>query len=551
MTPSRRVLRRVVWSALVLLFLGWTLRSATQAPRQANAVATRAQMPSVRSQAPMETGAPQADGARSAVAGEAASGAESAARAGDGECTLSLDFADPGGDALTVPSGTLRASWSGGTREFELRAAHTCVLALLPAAAVTIEVAADGLRHRPQTFELRAENPATEERVVLWPEAWIAVVVLDERGRAFTALAADRSVDPRRWFVQAFDVRARRAPPVPGDDGPDADPPSRFHEPHSYQAYELPGSAAGSLRRLDAGPHWVGLELFGALVEWQHLPADASEVTFTLDAGAIDLHLAALGLRVVDARGAALAGARVTLKADTSAHRRKDQMQVQSGPDGRVDFVGVVPGEYELLVESASALHQQRFWLATGERRELGNVALANGRPIALRVVDEEGRPAQAWIEVGPLQPGARAEDLYPPNLHRRTDGDGRFELQLPSAPSIVRATGVDPYRGGQSDHRSASFAVDPERPPAGEIVLVVAEPRALTFDVAGDLGARLEVLDGLGVIAADCERSESGFESVKLPPGDYEARLLDTDGVELARQAFALRAEALAVRLP
>src|SRR5687768_7189904 len=211
MPPARRVLPWLPWSALILLLALWGVRAAAPGARTVRTPAAEAREgPGPRSPSGSWSAEPAVpDGARSPVAGATAPAETAQARADRGECALTLEFSDPGGDPLMVAAGTLRASWTGGARELELRAARTCELAHLPAARVTIEVAAEGLRHRAQTFELRAGDPAAVERVVLWPAAWIAVVVRDERGRPFTALAADRGIDPRRWFVAAFDVRAR------------------------------------------------------------------------------------------------------------------------------------------------------------------------------------------------------------------------------------------------------------------------------------------------------------------------------------------------------
>jgi hypothetical protein len=274
-------------------------------------------------------------------------------------------------------------------------------------------------------------------------------------------------------------------------------------------------------------------------------------VRFKLRHADLEARFAALSLRVVDATGAPVAGARATLKADNSAHRRAEQMEVPSGADGRVAFPPAVPGEYEVLVELESALAQQRLELSAGERRDLGDVALAGGSRIGLRVVDEAGGPALAWIEVGPLVPGGYAEDLYPPNLHRHTDSDGRFELQFPSSPSIVRASAMDPRSLMQLGVRSANAPVDPERPPAGELVLVVARPRALDLELTDDRATRLEVVDGLGVLVAASHLEGRRELRVELPPGDYVARLLDAERRELASADLALRDEPLRLRLP
>ncbi|HVS19966.1 MAG TPA: carboxypeptidase-like regulatory domain-containing protein, partial [Planctomycetota bacterium] len=287
------------------------------------------------------------------------------------------------------------------------------------------------------------------------------------------------------------------------------------------------------------------------LLAWEHLPAGAETIEFTLRAGDLDARFARLGLRVVDSGGAPIAGARVTLKADTSAHRRAEQMRVASGADGRVEFERVVPGEYELLVETDSALGQERLALAAGERREVGDVVLTDGRPIQVRVVDEDGQPALAWIEVAPLREGGRADDLYPPNLHRHTDGQGRFELQLPSTLSIVRATRMDPARGPPTGDRSYDVLVDPQRAPPGELALVVARARRVEVTTADPLAARAELIDVHGVVVAEGRVAVGRPARLDVPPGRYTARLLDGEGQDLGLRELEVRGEDVALTLP
>lgn len=501
--------------------------------------------------APESIAAPEGDQATREALREATAGTGADPEAASAAVDLTLEFVDPVRETLRIERGVLRATWSGGERSVEVRDAESVLLPGLPAVEVEVTLAAPGLRHVPQTFQLRADQPEATERLYLWPEGWIAVVVRDERGRPFTALASDLGLEPKRWFVGAFGARTRRAPPTPGDDAADADPPSRFEPPRAWQEYELPGSVVGGLRRFDPAPHWVGLEVFGLPLAWEHLPAGAERITFTLRQADLDARFAWLGLRVVEPGSSPIPDARVTLKADTSAHRRREQSKVATDSDGRVEFERVVPGDYELLTETDHAMDQRRLTLAAGERHDLGDIVLSSGVPIRVRVVDEQAQPCMAWIEVAPFVAGGRADELYPPNLHRHTQPDGTYLLQLPAAPTLVRATGLDPATWHANGEHSRNVVVDPARAPQGELELVLPRARVLTVTSGDPLAASVELVDETGIVVAARPLSEQSGATLRVAPGRYSARLLDGRGLELGLRVVELHEAEVALTLP
>ncbi|MEW6071675.1 MAG: carboxypeptidase-like regulatory domain-containing protein [Planctomycetota bacterium] len=464
-------------------------------------------------------------------------------------------------DATVVLAGA-----DGRPHEVEVRAAAEARIDGLPPGVYTAHVTAAGYHHRAQVFDLSSPadlvfplggDPAAElcveERLYLWPARWIAVVVLTPDGRPFGALATDLGWEPRQLFVGAFDARARLDPPGPDAwSHADAATFATWRRPAGHQAWGLPGSCVGSLELREDPPLWVGLQVLGVPLGWELVPPEAVEATFRLDGAAIAARLARFAVRVVDAAGGApLSGALVTLRPHVSALRRAELVDVPAPADGRVVLERLVPGEYELSITHAGAIHQDRLVLGPGENRNLGAIPLAAGAPFLVRVLDADGDPAGAWIEIGPYRTGAAADALYPPMLSRVTDARGEHWLPRPTGRSIVRAT-VFAARGHYpTDVRSANVLVDPAALPAGPLEITVHAPIAVVFETGHPAGRRIEIADALELLVASPAVPEAAEVQVELAPGRYRARLLDGGGRLLAERGFALDREPLRLSLP
>jgi hypothetical protein len=127
-------------------------------------------------------------------------------------------------------------------------------------------------------------------------------------------------------------------------------------------------------------------------------------------------------------------------------------------------------------------------------------------------------------IEIAPYRAGAATDDLYHPNLHRRTNSEGEYLLPVPDRPSIVRAR---PYFHGSSSYPSSigtpNVLLDPAALPA-ELVIVADEPTDVRFEAVTpwEEGHRLTITDELELVVATVERID---REIELVPGSYVVR--------------------------
>lgn len=524
---------------------------------------------------PIEVGAAGGSAEAPEDAERAAVGREGGARAA--EPALVVSFAgrlvDPLRQPLAPASTTLvlvpapGAKLSAAPRTTTVRAATEVLVEELPPGRWLARVSAPGHRHAEQVFELSpAGDPAGtstvgartvlrfEERLVLWPESFVAVRLETPRGEPFEILAEELGLEPESLFVGAFDVRARLDPPDDAawsawERAEEAEPPARFAPPPGYKSWRLPGACIGSLRLHAPPPMWVGLAVHGVPLGWELLAPGEQEVAFRLDADALLARLSSLALRVVAAEtGAPLPGARVTLRAEVSAHRRAEHAKVAPDPDGRVRLERIVPGEYDLEVGTATTLHQERVRVPPGQALEHPDVALAYGAGLLVRV---EGAPSSTitFLEVAPYERGGRTEELYPPSLWRSADERGEHLLPLPSAPSIVRATVLD-VEHHREVARSRDVVVDPAAPPPGPLVLAVQRLVDVDFEAFPAEAAVIEVLDDQELVLAAIVPERGVADDTDLVPGAYRARALDGAGRVLAEAHFVVGDEPLRVPL-
>jgi hypothetical protein len=457
---------------------------------------------------------------------------------------LTLRFVGPDRGALQPARASVRLTGPAGqelTRVSE--DAPTLLFPGLAPVRYVAEVRAPGFTHRAEELDLSGHDPAEQglsESLVLWPENWVAVVVLAQDGRPLRTLADELGIEPKRLFVDAFVARGAGA----------------FHKPPVYQQWQLSESVVGALFLSESPPLWVELLFHGQPVGQEPLATGQTEVVFRLSIAELETGLALLRLRVLEPQGdKPVAGANVTLRADNSAHRRKDQDRVPTRDDGSVEFARVVPGRYELVVQHGEAQYQERLDLAPGERRDLGLVRVGSSVPLRVRVVDERGEPVRAWLEIGPFEAGKNVHDLYPPMLHETTDAQGKGRLAMPTRAAIVRAQRMDAQSLHATGQCSANVRLDPAHAPAGELELVILDEARVRLLCRQPEARTLRLLDESGLIVleepTDSKRWKEGRRELEFGRGRYDLRLCGVAGEVLYERAVELHAGEQELELP
>jgi hypothetical protein len=483
-----------------------------------------------------------------------------------GGVTLIATFSKPDGTELELPSGFVELRDAKGTsKRVEIHDQNNVQFDELAPSVYVARVTAPNFEHRDQFLDFTGADDAYtkknrgeavfEKKLVCWPADWIQVIVEATDGRPLSALAKDLGYEPRRLFVDAFQVHTQLATPRGASTQSSADALetqrgesalARFHAPPDYKSFEITKSCVGSLELLHAPPMWVELGMFGKPIGWESLQIGAREVVFRIDRKALDDRLARLTARVVDVKSHnPVSNALVTLRADISAHRRSDLGKQPTGNDGRIELTHIVPGRYEFTVVRGETQHQEMISLAAGEQRDMGDIALADGQGIDVFVADETGRPMQAWLEIGPYRKEVRSSEIYPASIGNGTGPDGRGRLPMPSDAAIVRAA-IEPGRstGPRSSQeirgmRTANVLLDPRSPPTGPLKLTIRQPVKVKLVTHRTDDLRIEIEDEIDVLVARSTNDTDKHLDAELVPGRYRARLVTPLGEQRSEVPF------------
>ncbi len=440
---------------------------------------------------------------------------------------------------------------SGRVRVFDARDTNEIRFSNLRAEPYELQLVVPDCTHRLRVLDLRPDAQAKDngersltERIWLWPENWIPVVLSTPDGRPIDSLAEDLGWAQKNLFFGAFDVQVSADLAGAGEPWPALNPElATFHPPPGMYSTQLLSGVVGSLELHGSLPLWAGMLLHERANQSTVLQVGATELHFRLGLPSMDASMASVTLRVLDAQTKApVLEVDATLKADTSSHRRNQLSHQAPDADGRLTFGRVIPGQHELTLLREGQIVQRRLTLEAGEHLDLGDILVASGPGLPILVESSPGKGVRATIEIAPYEFGHWVKELYPPNLHRNSNEAGEYVAPLSESPWILRVR-VRPVDLGVADAKpspgqfaytmerypqiaSRNYLIDPKAVPqeirilaALEVRLVVEVPSAATVD------QWVSFEDEHGLLVAIAPVRESSKMRVSLVPGAYTAR--------------------------
>lgn len=410
-----------------------------------------------------------------------------------------------------------------------------------------LEIRAEGFHEFRTTVRIDAARPS-EDTFKLWPTTWIVVRAKTLEGAPYGALAKALGLEPADVFEEGFRVWRSSTPPENEATWP-ATPPlapdASFSRasPH-YERHRMDARDVARVRREAGATTWIALAFHARFCGWAEVPGDVDAVEFELAAEDVTDQLGSLEFCAVDAHSEApLPDARAWLNAEVSGLRRPDTDKLRADELGCFNVKPLLPGEYDFAVTAPGrAEHLQRLVIAPGQRVDLGEIPLELAQPLEIRVVDENGAPAQVTIQIGAWRAGAWVEDCITPHAFT-TDGQGLVRVSMPAVKTVVSAQPVGPHSSGRllpdPERRATVTVFDPSSRAARlDIALEKQHAVELVLPNAIESAVMLRVLDEFEIAIAR-QKSSKGSYSFLLAEGEWRAEFVDAFGAELARYSF------------
>ncbi len=408
-----------------------------------------------------------------------------------------------------------------------------------------VSTGADGYRRYREPFDLSSGARSMRRDIALERAVQLRVLLLAPGGEPFfQALRDSGNSLPPGMDLQAV---ATAAPPGATFDADQQARLGRFRK--SGFGDSGPPGCLGTMVLDDRSPAWISLVLESAVLATQRLEPDKDAV-FTLDPERLVTARSALRVRLVEAESAApIEGAEIFLIG-----------QGMTSPTPHTDAQGVAlienqaPGTYGFWVQAPEREAARRsITLVPGETLDLGTLELGPGLTIAGRVVDAQGLPFKAMVQLGRVDPVTREVAMYGSQAWMSAR-DGTFKIGgLERGEFVVRSNGsslsADEDLGAAAPN---AFASTLGGSVSGlELAFVPTGRLLLRTERADWESLRYRVFDEQNLERSAGRIYERLQFAVTLPRGRYRLRVTDGAGRVVLEQPIAIGEEPLAIQLP
>ena len=298
------------------------------------------------------------------------------------------------------------------------------------------------------------------------------------------------------------------------------------------QGSALPSSAVGVLTLPTDRPVHVTLVLGHARLATQQVAPGQSDVTFTLEVADVAAKTGTVHLRVVDAAGAPVPTARVSIH-DSSSGGGGAKVDA----DGRITIRDVPPGRLRLTISASNAVAPPRLIeVAPGADIDLGDVRVET--PVVVGI-EFPGITESTHVTVTSLGAPPRAP-LF--------DGRARLTVDAGKRENLMLAPGRHLLHARSRSSGVATVEIDTRALPPMPLRISLAHGVPVVFDVEV-AGTHLQLLQGAGIV------HEQTFEfampvTVDVQPGEYTVVIRPPNGAP-SQQKLTVPSTGARLRVP
>ena len=411
----------------------------------------------------------------------------------------------------------LIASASGDAREVDVDGEGRFEFGGLKPDRWSLVATSTGFLSRRVEFEIRAHETEKQVDVALGPARALRVKMATPEGEDLVDAVTEALGD--RFAPVPFATRTPQGARLEAriTDARDWFGSARWRSRHDLDESTV-GDASGVLELADAPPLHVGVAVAGIVLEQRLVEAGAEEVVFVVSLDRIRALVSGVAVQIVSARdGQPIAGASVRIEEFAGA---------VSGPDGKAEIRGIPPGLHEIRIHGEGT-ERGAEWVSVvaGETTDLGVRPLGPATTIRGRVVDEEGSPVKASVQLRSLESRSAVRELAICDS-ADTDAEGRFVIDVAGRRKYALTLDA-------GDRVAPLEIVDTTAGDVSDIVLRTAEAgeMRLTYPIEPPAGSLYVVVTSDGIPVA--VRPADGWQplNVRLGNGHYLARLVSNGG--------------------